>query len=65
MAPGAALGIDRSGPTVPNPTTLAEARAILTKYSTTSLAAVIEHLERVVVLDADPGPPRADAAQHV
>ena len=65
MAPGAALGIDRSGPAVPDPTTFAKARAILTKYSMTSLAAVIEHLERMVVLDADPGPPRADAAQHV
>jgi len=65
MAPGAALGIDRSGPAVPDPTTFAEARAILTKYSMTSLTAVIEHLERVVVHNADPGPPRADAAQHV
>jgi glycerate 2-kinase len=65
MTPGAALGIDRSGPAVPDPTTFAEARAILTKYSMTSLTAVIEHLERVVVHDADPGPPRADAAQHV
>src|SRR3954469_25832309 len=35
-----------SGPTVPDPTTFAEARAILAKYGITSPSAVIEHLER-------------------
>jgi glycerate 2-kinase len=35
-----------SGPTVADPTTFAEARAILAKYGITSPAAVIEYLER-------------------
>jgi len=35
-----------SGPTVPDPTTFAEARAILAKYRITSPSVVIEHLER-------------------
>src|SRR5215212_9266221 len=35
-----------SGPTVPDPTTFAEARAVLAKYDITTPPAVIAHLER-------------------
>ena len=54
-----------SGPTVPDPTTFAEARAILAKYGITSPAAVIEHLERGADETPKPGDPRLARAETV
>ena len=52
-----------SGPTVPDPTTFAEARAILAKYGITSPAAAIEHLERAKDETPKPGDPRLARAE--
>ena len=52
-----------SGPTVPDPTTFAEARAILAKYGITSPAAAIEHLERAEDETPKPGDPRLARAE--
>src|SRR4051795_3097667 len=54
-----------SGPTVPDPTTFAEARAILAKYGITSPAAAIEHLERAKDETPKPGDPRLAHAETV
>ena len=54
-----------SGPTVPDPTTFAEARAILAKYGITSPAAVIEHLERGADETPKLGDPRLARAETV
>jgi hydroxypyruvate reductase len=54
-----------SGPTVPDPTTFAEARAILAKYGITAPAAVIEHLERGADETPKPGDPRLARAETV
>src|SRR4051812_43443917 len=52
-----------SGPTVPDPTTFAEARAILAKYGITSPAAAIENLERAEDETPKPGDPRLACAE--
>ena len=44
--PGDDPAVIGSGPTVPDPTTFADARAVLQKYGITEPAAVIQHLER-------------------
>src|SRR4051795_8836710 len=58
-----------SGPTVPDPTTFAEARAILAKYGITAPEAVLRHLERGAAADEDetpkPGDPRLAHARSV
>ena len=54
-----------SGPTVPDPTTFAEARAILAKYGITSPAAVIQHLERGADEAPKPGDPRLAHAETI
>jgi glycerate 2-kinase len=54
-----------SGPTVPDPTTFAEARAILAKYGITSPAAAIEHLERAKDETPKFGDPRLARAETV
>src|SRR3954463_15133797 len=54
-----------SGPTVPDPTTFAEARAILAKYNITSPSAVIEHLERGEDETPKPNDPRLARAETV
>src|SRR6516225_5555802 len=54
-----------SGPTVPDPTTFAEARAILAKYGITSPAAVIQHLERGADETPKPGDPRLAHAETI
>src|SRR5215471_16913400 len=54
-----------SGPTVPDPTTFAEARAILAKYGITSPAAVIQHLERGADEAPKPGDPRLAQAETI
>jgi hydroxypyruvate reductase len=47
-----------SGPTVPDPTTFAETRAILAKYGIIAPAAVVAHLERAAEESPKPGDPR-------
>src|SRR3954466_10300878 len=59
------LSVIASGPTVPDSTTFAEARAILAKYGITSPAAVIEHLERAQDETPKPGDPRLARAETV
>jgi hydroxypyruvate reductase len=54
-----------SGPTVPDPTTFAEARGILAKYGIETPAAVIEHLERAKDETPKPGDPRLAHAETV
>ncbi|WP_119421739.1 glycerate kinase type-2 family protein [Desertibaculum subflavum] len=51
-----------SGPTVPDPTTFAEARAILAKYGIAAPAPVVAHLERMAEESPKPGDPRLAAA---
>ena len=59
------LSVIASGPTVPDSTTFAEARAILAKYGITSPAAAIEHLERAEDETPKPGDPRLARAETV
>jgi glycerate 2-kinase len=54
-----------SGPTVPDWTTLAEARAVLRKYGITSPESVIRHLERAENETPKPGDPRLATAEVV
>src|SRR5207244_843796 len=54
-----------SGPTVPDHTTLAEARAVLRKYGITSPESVIAQLERAENETPKPGDPRLTAAEVV
>jgi glycerate 2-kinase len=54
-----------SGPTVADPTTFAEARAILKRYGITSPRAVIAHLERAADETPKPGDPRLRRAETV
>ena len=54
-----------SGPTVADPTTFAEARAILAKYGITEPRAAIEHLERAADETPKPGDPRLVRAETV
>ncbi|MCS6780940.1 MAG: DUF4147 domain-containing protein, partial [Geminicoccaceae bacterium] len=52
-----------SGPTVPDPTTFAEARAILVKYGISEPAVVVEHLARAAEETPKPGDPRLSRAE--
>jgi glycerate 2-kinase len=56
--PGDDPAIIGSGPTVPDPTTFAEARAILEKYSIRQPAAVLEHLQAAIDETPKPDDPR-------
>jgi glycerate-2-kinase len=53
--PGDDPAVIASGPTVPDPTTFAEARAILVKYGIAEPAAVIAHLARAEAETPKPG----------
>jgi glycerate 2-kinase len=55
--PGDDPGVIASGPTVPDPTTCADARAVLTKYHIDEPAAVIQHLARDDNETPKPGDP--------
>jgi glycerate 2-kinase len=55
--PGDDPSVIASGPTVPDPTTFENARAILRKYSISEPAAVIAHLERTQSETPKPGDP--------
>jgi hydroxypyruvate reductase len=64
--PGDDLAMVASGPTVADPTTFADARAILTKYSITPPAAVAAHLAQAREETPKPGDARlARAEAHI
>ena len=54
-----------SGPTVPDPTTFADALSVLERYGLTGPAAVLEHLRRGGDETPKPGDPRLAAAETV
>lgn len=54
-----------SGPTVPDPTTFAEARAILAKYCIVTPASVIAHIEQGEDETPKPGDPRLARAETI
>jgi glycerate 2-kinase len=54
-----------SGPTVPDPTTFAEARAILRRYGITEPRSVIDHLDRASEETPKPGDPRLARAKTI
>jgi glycerate 2-kinase len=54
-----------SGPTVPDPTTFADARAVLAKHSIAEPVRVLHHLERAEDETPKPGDPRLAQAQTV
>src|SRR3712207_3046599 len=61
--PGDDPAVIASGPTVPDASTFAEARAVLAKYGIAGPQAVIEHLERAEDETPKPGdPPLASAS---
>lgn len=61
--PGDDPAVIASGPTVPDPTTFAEARSILVKYGIAEPAAVIAHLARGEDETPKPGDPRFARAE--
>lgn len=64
--PGDDLSVIGSGPTVPDPSTFADARAVLARYGITEPAGVIAHLERSAEETPKPGDLRfADATTHL
>jgi len=64
--PGDEPGIIASGPTLPDPTTCAEALAILRKYDIAVPPAIVQHLESGAGETPKPGDPRfARNAHHV
>lgn len=54
-----------SGPTVPDPTSFSDARAILARYGITPPPAVAAHLERAEAETPKPGDPRLASAEAV
>jgi hydroxypyruvate reductase len=63
--PGDDPSVIASGPTVPDPTTCAEALAILQKYSISEPAAALEHLRRGQDETPKPGDPRLVGAEAI
>jgi glycerate 2-kinase len=64
--PGDDISSVASGPTVPDPTTFADARAIIARYGMSLPASVIKHLERAEDETPKPGDPRlAHANAHL
>lgn len=61
--PGDDPAVIGSGPTVPDPTTFADARAVLRKYRIAGPAAVLRHLERGAEETPKPGDPRLARAR--
>jgi glycerate-2-kinase len=61
--PGDDPAVIASGPTVPDPTTFAEARSILVKYGIAEPAAVVAHLARAEEETPKPGDPRPARAE--
>lgn len=63
--PGDDPGVIASGPTVPDPTTFADARAILQKYGIEPPAVVRSHLEAAAEESPKPGDPRLGRTETV
>lgn len=63
--PGDDPAVVASGPTVPDPTTFADARAILARYGIEPPPSVSAHLERAAEETPKPGDPRLVAAETV
>jgi glycerate 2-kinase len=63
--PGDDASAVASGPTVPDPTTFAEARAILSRYGITEPRSVIQHLDRAAGETPKPGDPRLARAETI
>ncbi|MPZ45179.1 MAG: DUF4147 domain-containing protein [Betaproteobacteria bacterium] len=63
--PGDDPAVIASGPTVADPTTYADARAVLEKYAIAAPAAVVAHLERAADETPKPGDPRLRRAEWV
>jgi hydroxypyruvate reductase len=61
--PGDDPAVIGSGPTVPDPTSFADARAVLRKYAITEPASVITHLERAEEETPKPGDRRLDSGE--
>ncbi len=63
--PGDDPAIIASGPTVPDPTTLDDARAILERYGIAPPRGVLEHLTKPEAETPKPGDPRLDKAETI
>ena len=63
--PGDDPAVIASGATVPDPTTFAEARAILAKYAITPPAAIAAHLAAALAESPKPGDPRLARSRFV
>src|SRR6185437_13659853 len=63
--PGDDPAVIASGPTVPDPSTFAEARAILVKYAITPPPAVAAHLAAAAEESPKPGDPRLARSQFI
>ncbi len=63
--PGDNPAIIASGPTVPDPTTLDDARAILERYGIAPPRGVLEHLTKSEAETPKPGDPRLDRAETI
>jgi hydroxypyruvate reductase len=62
--PGDDPAVIASGPTVPDPTTFADARAVLAKYAIAEPAAIVAHLAAAADETPKPGAPVFDAARY-
>jgi len=63
--PGDDPAVIASGPTVPDPSSFADARAVLDKYAIAAPASVVAHLARAADETPKPGDPRLRDAQTV
>ncbi|WP_430397205.1 glycerate kinase type-2 family protein [Ferrovibrio sp.] len=63
--PGDDPAVIASGPTVPDPTSFADARAVLAKYGITPPPAVVAHLAAEKDETAKPGDPRLAAVRNI
>ncbi|MFQ5955643.1 MAG: glycerate kinase, partial [Kiloniellales bacterium] len=63
--PGDDPAVIASGPTVADPTSFADARAVLAKYTITEPEAVVAHLRRAADETPKPGDPRLERAETV
>jgi glycerate 2-kinase len=62
--PGDDPGVIASGPTVADPTTFADALAVLQKYGIDKPVSVVEHLQRAALETPKPGDPRFNGHEH-
>jgi hydroxypyruvate reductase len=62
--PGDDPGVIASGPTIADPTTFADALAVLQKYGIDKPVSVVEHLQRAALETPKPGDPRFNGHEH-